>query len=196
MNRLETILIALITGLSLTLLLALKFPSDYPTVHLIEMRTICEVASASSVALKTNECEWAHYKVGDSDLWLAPKTTLELKGGSSDRPVLTMIEGRTVTDGGITLGARLAQVNLNGRATVVLYPWIPKIDGMIFMGQGEIASTIDDATIELDENQAFSIDLSKTNLTEGTTFPPFSITGPELQPFYDWALSTDSPPVN
>lgn len=123
----------------------------------------------------------------EATLYLDVNTRLNFDDGREEKLQLTLEDGRMFGDGKFTITSRDTKISINGRATIVHYPWNNTLSVLLFSGTGTIHHKGE--AIALSTGGAMSV-----NTLEKEARPQivdFSITAPAVVDFYLFVNEND-----
>lgn len=133
--------------------------------------------------LETCDGQFSIYTLGDATVTLDENTEAVFTDGREGQLAITLIQGRMVVDGPVTVHVRQTDITVNGKATLVHYSWLYQLDVHPFNGdfthtrKGESITY----TSAVSADTAAPYEQTKTDID-------FNLTSESVSRFYTWAL--------
>lgn len=192
------ILVAGISTIALSLLVGLRFDAvlaggqgyvPHGSAQLVRSLQP-EGCAASSVVkrgeyLETCDGQFTEYALGDVKIALDENTEVVLQDGRNGQVAITLIQGRIVVHGPVTVHVRQTDIGVRGTTTLVHYSWLYQLDISPIAGDFTVyregTSTAYSSATSVDTAQPY--DQTKTDVD-------FSLTSESVARFYTWALES------
>lgn len=178
-----------ILGLSTLLLVGLRFDATFAggagfKPHTPFVMNDTEVTRGNTLATSDTFAIATHT---EAILYLDKNTRLRFDDGREEQLKLTLEDGRMFGDGQFTISSRDTKISINGRATIVHYPWDNTLSVLLFSGTGAVEHRGEKTN--LSTGGAISV-----NTLEKDAVPrvvDFSITAPAVVDFYLFVNEND-----
>lgn len=102
----------------------------------------CESVDPSRENIVTCSGEQKKVSFGDAKIWMDENTSLVVTDHSQGSEALTFYGGRIMVEGFTTLHVRELELNISGKATLVNYSWLNRLDVYAIDGDLSGASTV------------------------------------------------------
>ncbi|MBP9828367.1 hypothetical protein KBC55_04445 [Patescibacteria group bacterium] len=182
-------IIATVLGLSTLLLIGLRFDATFAGGPGFKPHTpfaLNDTEVTRGNILTTSDA-FAIATHAEATLYLDKNTRLHFDDGREEQLKLTLEDGRMFGDGKFTISSRDTKITINGRATIVHYPWDNTLSVLLFSGTGVMNHK--GVETNLSTGGAMSV-----NTLEKDALPrivDFSITAPAVVDFYLFVNEND-----